>query len=108
MDDSPRSAKRRKLDAPDRNGTSTPTQSARSKIPARLSRSAAKAKGEALPDVWEDTARRRKPQAGSNGTPAKPAAVDEEDIFDDIEGALGVLKPPVTKKKQSKTASKED
>ncbi|KAF2999935.1 hypothetical protein E8E13_009107 [Curvularia kusanoi] len=107
MGDSPRSAKRRKLDSPDRNETNTPTQSSRSKTPARLSRSAAKAQGEALPDVWQDTARKRKPQAGSNGTPAKLDAVDEEDIFDDIEGALGVSKPPAAKRR-SKVASKED
>ena len=104
MDDSPRSAKRRKLDTPGRNGTGTPTKSSVSKTPARLSRSAAKAKGEALPDVWQDTTRRRKPKDGSNGTPAKLVAVEEEDIFDDIEGALGVGKLPVTMKRQPKAA----
>ena len=111
MDDSPRSAKRRKLDTPDRNGTSTPKQSARSsKTPVRLSRSAAKAKGETLPEVWQDTARKRKPQAGSNGSNGIPTdliAVDEEDIFDDIEGALGVPKPQTIKKRQSKASSKD-
>ena len=45
---------------------------------------------------------------GSNGTPAKPAAIEEEDIFDDIEGALGVMKPPAAKKRQVKTLPKED
>jgi origin recognition complex subunit 4 len=110
MDDSPRSAKRRKLDTPDRNGTSTPKQSSRSsKTPVRLSRSAAKAKGESLPEVWQDTSRKRKPQAGSNGsngTPTDLVAVDEEDIFDDIEGALGVPKPQTIRKRQSKASTK--
>ncbi|KAF2623676.1 hypothetical protein BU25DRAFT_172514 [Macroventuria anomochaeta] len=109
MDDSPRSAKRRKLDTPNRNGTGTPTQSSTNKTPARLSRSAAKAKGEALPDVWQDTTRRRKPKDQRSGAPAKPAAIEEEeDIFDDIEGALGVAKPPATKNRPAKAASKED
>lgn len=108
MDDSPRSTKRRKLDTPDRNGASTPTQSSRSKIPARLSRSAAKAKGEALPDVWQDTARKRKPHDSSNGTPVKLVAVDEEDIFDDIEGALGVQKPTLAKRKPARAASTDE
>jgi origin recognition complex subunit 4 len=34
--------------------------------------------------------------------------IEEEDIFDDIEGALGVKKPPVAKKRQAKTIPKED
>jgi origin recognition complex subunit 4 len=34
-------------------------------------------------------------------------AVDEEDIFDDIEGALGVPKPQTIKKRQSKATSKD-
>lgn len=108
MDDSPRSVKRRKLDTPSRNGTSTPTQKSTSKAPARVSRSAAKAKGEALPDVWQDTARRRKPRDNSNGTIATPAAVEEDDIFDDIEGALGVQKPPATKSRRSKAAPEDN
>ncbi|KAF3043691.1 hypothetical protein E8E12_006993 [Didymella heteroderae] len=111
MDGSPRSAKRRKLDTPNRNGASTPAQSSTKKAPARLSRSAAKAKGEALPDVWQDTARRRKTKDGENGTPAEAVAIEEEeeeDIFDDIEGALGVGKSPTTKKRQTKAATKKD
>jgi origin recognition complex subunit 4 len=110
MDDSPRSVKRRKLDTPDRNGASTPTQSSTKKTPARLSRSAAKAKGEALPDVWQDTVRRRKPRDGSNGTLAKAVVIEEEeeDIFDDIEGALGVEKPTTTKKRQTTSVQKKD
>ncbi|KAF3052884.1 hypothetical protein E8E11_011006 [Didymella keratinophila] len=110
MSDSPRSAKRRKLDTPNRNGASTPTQSSTKKAPARLSRSAAKAKGEALPDVWQDTARRQKPRDESNGTPARTAVIEEEeeDIFDDIEGALGVEKPAPTKRRQTKAAQKKD
>ncbi|KAJ8111681.1 hypothetical protein OPT61_g5781 [Boeremia exigua] len=107
MDSSPRSAKRRKLDTPSRNGTSTPTQSSTSKRPPRLSRSAAKAKGEAPPDVWQDTARKRKPKDGSNGTTATSARAAEEDIFDDIEGALGVQQRPAKEKRQSKMASRE-
>lgn len=105
MDGSPRSAKRRKLDTPNRNETSTPTQKKTSKTPARLSRSAAKAKGEALPDVWQDTARRRKPRDDDNGSIGNPAAAEEDDIFDDIEGALGVPKQPATKNRRSKVAS---
>jgi origin recognition complex subunit 4 len=87
-----------------------PTQSSTKKAPARLSRSAAKAKGEALPDVWQDTARRQKSRDESNGTPARTAVIEEEeeDIFDDIEGALGVEKPAPTKKRQTKAAQKED
>ncbi|KAJ4330626.1 origin recognition complex subunit 4, partial [Ascochyta clinopodiicola] len=108
MDDSPRSAKRRKLDTPKSNGTSTPAQRSTKKTPARLSRSAAKEKGEALPDVWQDTARRRKPQQESNGVPAKRAVVEVDDIFDDIEGALGVERPTTQKKRQTKAAQRED
>ena len=107
MDDSPRSAKRRKLETPNRNGTSTPAKSSTTKTPARLSRSVAKAKGEALPDVWQDTARRRRPKDESNGTSAR-TAVEEDDIFDDIEGALGVEKPPVVKRRPAKPAPKGD
>ncbi|KAF1925211.1 uncharacterized protein M421DRAFT_424008 [Didymella exigua CBS 183.55] len=107
MDDSPRSAKRRKLDTPNRNGASTPTESSTKRKPARLSRSAAKAKGAALPDVWQDTARRRNPRDEGNGTPATATAIEEEDIFDDIEGALGVKKPLAIKKKQPEAARKE-
>ncbi|KAF9693965.1 hypothetical protein EKO04_007925 [Ascochyta lentis] len=108
MDDSPRSAKRRKLDAPTSNGTSTPAQRSAKRTPARLSRSAAKAKGEAPPDVWQDTTRRRKPQHGSNGTAAKHEVVEEDDIFDDIEGALGVERPTTQRKRQAKAAPRED
>lgn len=108
MDDSPRSAKRRKLDTPNRNETNTPGQSSVKETPARLSRSAAKARGEALPDVWQDTVRRRRPKDESNGTPAKRAVVEESDIFDDIEGALGVERLSAQKKRQIKTAPRED
>lgn len=109
MEHSPRSAKRRKLDTPSRNGTKTPTPKTTGKPPARLSRSAAKAKGEALPDVWQDTARRRKSKEGSNGTIAGPAVVEEDDdIFDDIEGALGVQRLPAIKKRQTKSTFEHD
>lgn len=107
MDDSPRSAKRRKLDTPNRNETNTPGQSSVKKTPARLSRSAAKARGESLPDVWQDTVRRRRPRDESNGT-SKRAVVEESDIFDDIEGALGVERLPAQKRRQTKTVSRED
>lgn len=102
MDGSPRSAKRRKLDTPNRNGTSTPAQSSTKKAPARLSRSAAKAKGEALPDVWQDTTRRRKPKNEIDGAHVDETIAEEGDIFDDIEGALGVAKPTAQKKRQAK------
>lgn len=110
MSDSPRSAKRRKLDTPNRNGASTPRQGSTKKTPARLSRSAAKAKGEALPDVWQNTARRRTLRDESNGTPPWSAAIEgeQEDIFDDIEGALGVEKPTTTNKRQIKATQKKD
>lgn len=107
MDDSPRSTKRRRLDTPKLNGTSTPARSSAKKTPARLSRSAAKAKGEALPDVWQDTVRRRNPQAESNGTHAGQATTEDDDIYDDIEGALGVMRPLTTKKRQTKAALRE-
>ncbi|KAH6611901.1 origin recognition complex subunit 4 C-terminus-domain-containing protein [Boeremia exigua] len=105
MDDAPRSAKRRKLDIPRRNGASTPVHGKR---PPRLSRSAAKAKGEAPPDVWQDTARKRKPQDGSDGTLAESATGEEDDIFDDIEGALRVQTIPATRKRQPRPASSEE
>lgn len=108
MDDPPRSAKRRKLDTSKHNGASTPTQSSAKKTPARLSRSVAKAKGEALPDVWQDTVRRRKPKDEANGAPAKRAVAEEEDIFDDIEGALGEEKLPAQKARQTKATPRED
>ncbi|KZM27824.1 origin recognition complex subunit 4 [Ascochyta rabiei] len=108
MDDSPRSAKRRKLDILKSDGISTPASRSAQKTPARLSRSAAKKKGAALPDVWQDTARRRKPQHESNGVSAKHAVVEEDDIFDDIEGALGVERPTTQKKRQTKAIQRED
>jgi origin recognition complex subunit 4 len=58
--------------------------------------------------VWQNTARRHKPKDEPNGKPAKRAPADEDDIFDDIEGALGVEKSPAQNKSRKKAVPNED
>ncbi|CBX90721.1 hypothetical protein LEMA_P057550.1 [Plenodomus lingam JN3] len=86
MDDSPRSSKRRKIDTPKhiaslQEKTKTATKGTPNKPQGRLAKSTTKS------------------------TRAKEAAAEEIDIYDDIEGALGV-KPSAPKRAQPQTTSR--
>jgi origin recognition complex subunit 4 len=114
MDDSPRSSKRRKLDTPKRTESSPSTKPSTRKTPGRLAtRSAANTKGDSVQDDAKKPAPVRKGRLtkdATNGTPAKRAAEEEIDVYDDIEGALNVevSSRPIRARKPTQKATKEN
>jgi hypothetical protein len=96
MDDSPRASKRRKIDTPKRTAsTSSPaTKPTTRKASGRLARqSGSNTNGENVSDVEEEPAKQRRgrlAKGATNATSAKPAAVEDIDVYDDIEGALNI------------------
>ncbi|PSN69182.1 P-loop containing nucleoside triphosphate hydrolase protein [Corynespora cassiicola Philippines] len=108
MDDSPRSSKRRKLDTSNRTAPSPPTKSANTRSSGRLSnrttsKSGKNAKGV---EVGEDTKRQPRATKKATNTASRKQAVEEEkDVYDDIEGALG-LSSKSTGKSAQKAAPK--
>jgi origin recognition complex subunit 4 len=96
MDDSPRSSKRRKLDAPKRTASSPVTKTSTRKASGRLAnRSVSNTNGDAEEEEEPTPARRgRSSKSAPKATPAKRAAVEDIDVYDDIEGALNVELTP--------------
>ena len=107
MDDSARSSKRRKLDTPKSVVSSPLTKSSAKRVSGRLSkRTRSDANGTA--DEPIPKRRGRPPKSAANGTPAKRAAADDIDIYDDIEGAMGVTSSVRTSRRRAQVAPKED
>ena len=97
MDDSPRSAKRRKLDAPKRT-ESAPLRKPSSKKPSarQVKTSTDNPDDGVTPSVDEKPARARKGRvvkSAANGTSAKSTAADSVDVYDDFEGAFDMEIP---------------
>jgi origin recognition complex subunit 4 len=94
MDDSPRASKRRKIDTPKRAASSPATKPTTRKASGRLAKqSGSNANGDHVSDVEEEPAKQPKgrlAKGATNATPAKPVAVEEIDVYDDIEGALNI------------------
>jgi origin recognition complex subunit 4 len=90
MDDSPRSSKRRKLDTPKRTVSTPPVKSTVTRASGRLAnRPTPQTNGQSE----EETAPKRierSTKSAAKRTAAKRTAVPDIDIYDDIEGALGV------------------
>lgn len=112
MDDSPRSSKRRKLDTPKRIVSSPLAKDSAKRASGRLStRSTSYANGPIVSDVAEEPTPRRRglPLPSSrNGTPGKRAAVEDIDVYDDIEGALRTRISPRRTQRRLQTVSRED
>ncbi|KAH7359519.1 origin recognition complex subunit 4 C-terminus-domain-containing protein [Pyrenochaeta sp. MPI-SDFR-AT-0127] len=111
MDDSPRSAKRRKVNTPKVIESSPPKTTSAKRASGRLTtRSVSYTIGVVGSDVEEEPApkRGRRPKGATNGTPAKRAAVEDIDIYDDIEGALGGAVSPRPTQRRLQTGSRED
>jgi origin recognition complex subunit 4 len=92
MDDSPRSSKRRKLDTPKRTVSTPPAKGTATRASGRLAnRPTSHANGNE-PPVEETAPKRteRPTKSVTKRTAAKRIAVSDIDIYDDIEGALGV------------------
>ncbi|KAF2125173.1 hypothetical protein P153DRAFT_370491 [Dothidotthia symphoricarpi CBS 119687] len=99
MEDTPRSSKRRKLDTPKRTASSPLAKSSVKRASGRVAnRSVSYAQEPGLSDVEEEepTPKRsaRGPKSTTNGPLAKHAAVEDPDIYDDIDGALGIQTSP--------------
>jgi origin recognition complex subunit 4 len=101
MDDSPRSSKRRKLDTPTRNSSLQIPKSSQRTPSSRLAKRAISLANESSTDVAEEVStptRRtsRKLAQAPNGVPKATLrgsrAVQEKDVYDDIEGALSQQK----------------
>ena len=94
MDDSPRSSKRRKIDTPKRIESNAAAKPPARKASGRLVKKPTTiANGSAVLEVEDKSAPARKGRSlkgASNGTSAKSAAVENIDVYDDIEGALNV------------------
>jgi origin recognition complex subunit 4 len=107
MDDSPRSSKRRKLDTPKSVVSSPLTKSSAKRASGRLSK---RTVSDANGAVDEPTPKRRgrPPKSAANGTPAKRVAADDIDIYDDIEGAMGIKSSVQKPRRRAQMASKED
>ncbi|CAO2652809.1 Nn.00g022200.m01.CDS01 [Neocucurbitaria sp. VM-36] len=112
MDDSPRSSKRRKLDTPKRIVSSPLAKPSAKRTPGRLAtRSTSYTNGLAVSEVAEEpTPKRRGPplKSPSNGTPRKRAAVEDIDVYDDIEGALSARISPRLTQRRLQTVSREE
>ncbi|KAF2850480.1 hypothetical protein T440DRAFT_396831 [Plenodomus tracheiphilus IPT5] len=98
MDDSPRSSKRRKIDTPKRIASLEEKKTPAKRTPSKLtSRSASPSNGTPKTDSAEQQVPKRGgrlPKSATKSTPAKRAAPEEIDIYDDIEGALSVKPSP--------------
>ncbi|KAF1946877.1 hypothetical protein EJ02DRAFT_393304 [Clathrospora elynae] len=97
MDDSPRSSKRRKIDAPKRIVSSPLTKSSAKRGSGRLTNRSP------TPDR-----KGRSIKGALKGTLAKRPAVEDIDIYDDIEGALSAPLSQRLTRRQLHIASKED
>ncbi|USP73601.1 hypothetical protein yc1106_00875 [Curvularia clavata] len=111
MDDSPRSAKRRKVDAPKRT-ESAPLRKPSSKKPSgkQAKESIGNTDEDVTPTVDPKPARARKARvlkSATNGTSAKPTAAENVDVYDDFEGAFDVEIPSRPNRKPAQAASKE-
>lgn len=91
MDDSPRSSKRRKLDTPKRIVSSPLVKGSTTRASGRLAnRSTSYTVGGASGDA--PSARKgRSTKAAVNGTAIKNGAEADVDVYDDFEGALGIM-----------------
>ncbi|KAJ4362953.1 origin recognition complex subunit 4 [Neocucurbitaria cava] len=112
MDDSPRSSKRRKLDTPKRIVSSPLAKGSTKRASGRLStRSTSYANGSSVSEVpGEATPKRRGLPLPSTrkSTPGKRAAVEDIDVYDDIEGALSASISPRPTQPRLQTSSRDD
>jgi len=107
MDDSPRSSKRRKLDTPKRIASSPLVKTSAKRASGRLlTRSTSYSNG--VPED-EPTPKRagRASKIGTNRTPAKRTALDDIDIYDDIEGASGGPSARLSQRRSFTTSREE-
>lgn len=116
MDDSPRTSKRRKIETPKRIAlgslAKTPAKTPAKSASGRLAtRPASDINDEPAPDeAAQATPKRggRLPKGATKSTPAKRAAEEDIDIYDDIEGALSVQPSPRPTRAQLQAASRDN
>ncbi|KAF1843375.1 uncharacterized protein K460DRAFT_341426 [Cucurbitaria berberidis CBS 394.84] len=112
MEDAPRSSKRRKVDTPKRIVSSPLAKSTAKRASGRLAtRSVSYNQGAAVSDLEEEPTSRRRSRPlkpVKNSTAGKHAAVEDIDIYDDIEGALTVDISSRKTQRRQQTASRED
>jgi origin recognition complex subunit 4 len=96
MDDSPRSSKRRKLDTPKRTASTPAVKGTATRASGRLTNRPNPQPNE-TPEEPEEAEEKTAPKrtvrttkGAPSRTAAKPTVVPEIDVYDDIEGALGV------------------
>jgi origin recognition complex subunit 4 len=109
MDDSPRSSKRRKVETPKRTVASPLTKTSTRKASGRLAnRSISNTNGDAAEEPTPER-RGRSLKSATKATPAKRAAAEDIDVYDDFEGALNIeLSPRRPSRRSQQTASRED
>jgi origin recognition complex subunit 4 len=109
MDDSPRSSKRRKVETPKRTVASPLTKTSTRKASGRLAnRSVSNTSGDAAEEPTPER-RGRSLKSATKATPAKRAAAEDIDVYDDFEGALNIeLSPRRPSRRSQQAASTED
>ncbi|EUC36595.1 hypothetical protein COCCADRAFT_87869 [Bipolaris zeicola 26-R-13] len=112
MDDSPRSAKRRKLDAPKSTESTALRKPSTRKPTGRLAKpSTSNTDNDKTPKVDKKPVRAAKGRtlkSATNGTAAKPTAAKNVDVYDDFEGAFDIEVPSKANRQPSQTAPQGD